>query len=141
VSDAPIGDRFPAFADRSRRDGALSARDRQCEPLEHRLGKGKGVSKAIAKPNQYEGRVDPNSCSATQTFAVGGPSRISVLTAGTNAGGFLYTQVIGRGGDVGAETYDANAAGTYGFRVCLRSDDGIDNATISYVSMVVISPC
>jgi hypothetical protein len=98
------------------------------------------ISKSIAKTNQYEGRVDPNTCSATQTFAVGGPARISVLTAGTNAGGFLYTQVIGRGGDVGADTYDANAAGTYGFRVCFRSDDGIDDATISYVSMIVLSP-
>jgi hypothetical protein len=99
-----------------------------------------GVSKAIAKPNQYEGRVDPNSCSATQTFAVAGPSHISVLSAGTNAGGFLFTQVIGPGGDIGADTYDANAAGTYGFRVCFRSDDGIDNATISYVTMVLVSP-
>jgi hypothetical protein len=103
-------------------------------------GVSSGISKAIAKKNQYEGRVDPNSCSATQTFAVSGPARISVLTAGTNAGGFLYTQVIGRGGDVGADTYDANAAGTYGFRVCFRSDDGIDDATISYVSMIVLSP-
>jgi hypothetical protein len=47
--------------------------------------------------------------------------------------------VIGRNGDVGADTYDANAAGTYRFRVCFRSDDGIDNATISYVSMVVLN--
>jgi hypothetical protein len=99
-----------------------------------------GVSKALARANQYEGRVDPNSCSAPQTFAVSGPSRISVLTAGTNAGGFLYTQVIGRGGDVGADSYDANAAGTYSFRVCFRSDDGIDNATISYVSLIVLNP-
>jgi hypothetical protein len=94
----------------------------------------------IAKNSQDEGTLGPNACSATRTFKVSGPSNISVLTAGTNAGGQLSTQVIGRSGDVGSDTgsYQADSAGSYGYRVCFRSD-GIDDA-ISYVSLVVVSP-
>lgn len=98
------------------------------------------VSNAIARSTQHEGSLIPNSCSTTQTFAVTAPSDISVLAAGTNAGGHLYAEVIGRGGDVGAENgyYRASAPGIYGYRVCFRSDDGIDSS-ISYVSSVVVS--
>jgi hypothetical protein len=95
----------------------------------------------IAKSNQSEGRLAPNACSTAQTFTVSGPADISVLAAGTNAGGHLFAEVIGRAGDVGSENgyYRASAPGTYGYRVCFRSDDGIDS-TISYVSSVVVSP-
>jgi hypothetical protein len=95
----------------------------------------------LAPMIQNQGRVDPNGC-ATQRFALNGPAQITVLLAGTNAGGDLYAQVIGRRGDVGGDNgyYVADAAGTYGVQVCFRSDDGIDNAQISYVDAIVIEP-
>jgi hypothetical protein len=105
---------------------------------------GRSVAKAnnaVAKGNQVEGRLDPNTCSAAQPVTVGGPSSIQVLTAGTNAGGLLYAQVIGRSGDVGSADgyYVANSGGTYAFRVCFRSDDGIDSQ-ISYIAAVLTTP-
>jgi hypothetical protein len=92
--------------------------------------------------SQNQGRVDPNSCTATQPFTVTGPTRISVLVAGTNAGGTLWAQVIGPQGEIGPDdgSFQADAAGSYGFQVCFRSDDGIDNSTISYVDAIMTSP-
>jgi hypothetical protein len=99
------------------------------------------ANNAVAKAYQSEGRLDPNACSAPQPFTVTGPSNIQVLTAGTNAGGQLYAQVIRRSGDVGSANgyYVANAGGTYALRVCFRSDDGIDSQ-ISYVTTVLATP-
>jgi hypothetical protein len=62
-------------------------------------------------------------------------------TAGTNAGGLLYAQATGRSGEVGSADghYVANAGGTYAFRVCFRSDDGIDSQ-ISYIAAALVTP-
>jgi hypothetical protein len=99
------------------------------------------ANNVVAKANQSEGRLDPNTCSAAQPFTVTGPSNIQVLMAGTNAGGQLYGQVIGPSGDVGSANgyYVASAAGTYALRVCFRSDDGIDSQ-ISYVAAILATP-
>ena len=99
------------------------------------------TSNAIAKSNQTEGKLQPNSCSAPQAFTVGAPSNVAVLVAGTNAGGHLWAQVTDPAGKTGDETgtYAATSPGTYSYRVCFRSGDGID-ATIQYVAAVAVSP-
>lgn len=54
----------------------------------------------IAKANQFEGFVNANSCGAIQPVAVNGPSRIDARFAATNAGGFLYAQILSSDGVV-----------------------------------------
>ena len=99
------------------------------------------ASNAIAKANQAEGKLQPNSCSAPQAFTVTGPSNVAVLFAGTNAGGHLFAQVTDPAGRAGDESgrYSASSPGTYSYRVCFRSGDGIDS-TIEYVAALAISP-
>lgn len=99
------------------------------------------VSNTIAKANQTEGKLQPNSCSTPQAFTVSSPSNVAVLLAGTNAGGHLWAQVTDPSGQTGDEsgTYAATTPGTYTYRVCFRNADGID-ATIQYVAAVALSP-
>jgi hypothetical protein len=93
----------------------------------------------LAKANQIEGTVSPNTCGQTHSVFVNGPTRIRGFFAGTNAGGLLVLQYLGPNGAVRADapTYTTPSAGSYGVRVCFRSDDGIDTDAIQYVGMIV----
>src|SRR4051794_25182824 len=83
----------------------------------------------IAQANQFEGSVAPNGCGAVHNVFVNGPTRISALIAGTNAGGQLVTEVIDAAGVSHGQAYTTTSAGTFGVRVCFFSD-GIDSAPI-----------
>ena len=92
----------------------------------------------IAKANQFEGFVGPNSCGAIQPVTVNGPSRIEARFAATNAGGFLYAQILDSNGLVLSSTgqYNAPEAGTYGVRACFLGDDAIDMAGVRTVGTI-----
>jgi hypothetical protein len=82
------------------------------------------------------GTVKPAGCGAVHQVAVGAPTTITAVAAGTNAGGTLMTQILGPAGDVRSSgTYNAPSAGVYGVRVCFLSD-GIDQTPIQYVALV-----
>jgi len=97
---------------------------------------------AIARANQFEGFVAANSCGAIQPVTVNAPSRIDARFAGTNAGGFLYGEILDSSGTVLSSTgsYNATEAGTYGVRACFLGDDAIDLAGIATVGTILTGP-
>ena len=94
---------------------------------------------ALAKANQFEGVVNANGCSAARPVTTHGPGRIDVLFAGTNAGGFLFGQILGPNGAVLSNTgsYTTTTGGTYAVRVCFLGDDEIDASQVAYVGSIV----
>jgi hypothetical protein len=99
-------------------------------------------SAGIAKSGQFEGTIRPDTCGATQWVNVDGRSTITALFAGTNAGGYLFGQVLSTSGRVLSSTgsYNTTGGGTYGVRACFMSGDGIDTDAVRYVGMVATSP-
>jgi len=99
-------------------------------------------SAGIAKTGQFEGTIRPDSCGATQWFNVNGRSTITGLFAGTNAGGYMFGQVLSTSGRVLSNTgsYNTTGGGTYGVRACFSSGDCIDTDAVEYVGAFVATP-
>jgi len=98
-----------------------------------------GAGAKLAKANQFEGAVGPNSCGAVHDVTVSGQKRIDAVFAGTNVGGLMYAQILDSAGNVvsDAGAYTTPGAGTYGVRACFTTGDGIDDGSqVDYVGMI-----
>lgn len=93
---------------------------------------------ALARAGQFEGVLAANSCGAVRHVSVSGPTRIDARFAATNAGGYVFAQILGPAGDVRSTTgsYSTPSGGTYGVRACFLADDGIDAPQIEYVGTI-----